>query len=1246
MNKSYSFSAYTLFVFIVFLIFGSSLPAQTPYSYTPESFEDTVWATAASSSNAINAVTGTWTTASNNIRSTATPAQDGVYSLYISTKSNALTSPKLQYGAGVLTYYVNRPSGGGRRIFVATSKDKLTWSAYVDSFDVPSVWTLRRVAINDTAVKYVKFYTNSNGSVYIDNMLITSPGAAGVSVTTNEVTNINQRSAVVGGTISNDGSATILSSGVCYNSTGYPDTSSTKVVFSELTGQFSSPITNLTPGATYYVMAYAVSSIGVKYGNLITFKTLEDDAPIAYWTQPFNNVTQFPQSSPTDPVSINVDGQGTWIFYKAYKGSNPAYINDGSAYDLRMLKSGSYVITPVLTDGVTALTYMEGRGNRVLNIYTSIDTGATWTLFQADTTSKIDINTILIKNASVNRIKIANESDGDEDVDNISVTVFPIGQAPTVETTIASGIGKNTASSGGNVSNAGTKSVVARGICWSTSQFPLVADNVTLDGIGSGAFTSALTGLPAGTLIHYRAYASSRSGTGYGIEYTFTTLPATIPVVATIQASTITAETALSGGTVTDGGGAPIAACGICWNTSGNPSTADAKTLDTVKAGAFRSLAVKLTPDTKYFYRVYASNIAGTGYGEIDTLTTGSLRLPAVSTSETVSIYSYKATGAGNVTDDGNAPVIRGVCINTTGNPNATDRIVLAGNSAGAFNCIIGNLHSSTKYYVRAFVTNSAGTVYGEELSFTTLASTSKYASPYGSDVSGDGSALAPYYSLQKAVDNVAPGDTIYMKGGTYTYTLRVNINKSGTTDGGGILVTTLNGERALLDFSSMVLADSNQGIRLSGSYWHFYGLDVKGAGDNGMLIERNKPTGGTYTDVKDRVDEAHNNTIENCTFLENRDTGLQLKNLAENNRVINCDSYYNCDPDMGDADGFAPKLTVGTGNYFYGCRAWQNSDDGWDGLLTTADNGFPDNITTTIINCWSFMNGFLKDGSAGKGNGNGFKLGGAGSYDERHNMILNRCLAFDNLQKGFDQNHNQGSMTLINCTGFAKPYTGNKSHYTYRIDGTILAPGKQLIHTNNVAVWDGLPAGDSQYAPCEMIGGVKTTCDYLTSASDYLSVDTLGVRGSRAADGSLPNVAFMHLKKGNTKLIDAGTPVEGILFEGTAPDLGAFEYSNMTDVKSNTTKQIPYEFSLAQNYPNPFNPSTTITFTLEKDGLTTLKIYDILGCEVKTLINERLQSGVLHTVRFNAANLSSGVYFYCLESGQQKQIKKLLLLK
>jgi hypothetical protein len=84
----------------------------------------------------------------------------------------------------------------------------------------------------------------------------------------------------------------------------------------------------------------------------------------------------------------------------------------------------------------------------------------------------------------------------------------------------------------------------------------------------------------------------------------------------------------------------------------------------------------------------------------------------------------------------------------------------------------------------------------------------------------------------------------------------------------------------------------------------------------------------------------------------------------------------------------------------------------------------------------------------------------------------------------------------------------------------------------------------------------------------------------------------------------------------------------------------------LSQNYPNPFNPTTTIDFTLKEDGFTTLKVYDILGKEVAMLIHENLQAGVLHQVTFDASKLSSGLYFYRLDTGNYSLMKKLVMIK
>jgi hypothetical protein len=233
------------------------------------------------------------------------------------------------------------------------------------------------------------------------------------------------------------------------------------------------------------------------------------------------------------------------------------------------------------------------------------------------------------------------------------------------------------------------------------------------------------------------------------------------------------------------------------------------------------------------------------------------------------------------------------------------------------------------------------------------------YVSTSGSD-SNPGTLTSPFLTIAKAVSVVKAGETIFVRGGIYNLTATISLSMSGT-ENAPLSLLAYTCERPVLDFSGQAL--SNRGIVLTGSYWHIRGLDITGAGDNGMVI-----SGGT------------NNLIELCNFYRNRDSGLQLDNGASDNTIRNCDSYYNADPeDYGDADGFAPKLTVGSGNYFYGCRAWLNCDDGWDGYLRNNDD-----VTNFIENCWAFRNGYFENGTdAGENaNGNGFKMGGSDLID------------------------------------------------------------------------------------------------------------------------------------------------------------------------------------------------------------------------------------------------------------------------
>ena len=103
--------------------------------------------------------------------------------------------------------------------------------------------------------------------------------------------------------------------------------------------------------------------------------------------------------------------------------------------------------------------------------------------------------------------------------------------------------------------------------------------------------------------------------------------------------------------------------------------------------------------------------------------------------------------------------------------------------------------------------------------------------------------------------------------------------------------------------------------------------------------------------------------------------------------------------------------------------------------------------------------------------------------------------------------------------------------------------------------------------------------------------------------------------------------------------------YNDLTTTGVGNENSLPKEFSLQQNYPNPFNPSTSIKFTIPESGFTTLKVYNILGNEVTTLISEELTQGSF-SVKFDASELPSGVYLYTLTSNNFNETKKMLLLK
>ena len=267
-----------------------------------------------------------------------------------------------------------------------------------------------------------------------------------------------------------------------------------------------------------------------------------------------------------------------------------------------------------------------------------------------------------------------------------------------------------------------------RGVCYATQTGPTTSDSKTIfsDPVTKATFAVKLSGLAYATKYYARAYAISANATIYGDEVTFTTSPV-VPTLTTAVITLITGNSATGGGNVTVGGGADVTARGICFGKNHNPSVTATKTSNGTGTGAFVSLLTGLKGNTVYNVRAYATNSAGTGYGPEATFTT-LVDLPVVTTTAATAITKVSAVSGGEVTYDGGGTLTaRGLAWSTTANPTIDGTVVLdSGTGISVFISNLTGLVLNTTYHVRAYATNSAGTAYGADISFTTLADITK----------------------------------------------------------------------------------------------------------------------------------------------------------------------------------------------------------------------------------------------------------------------------------------------------------------------------------------------------------------------------------------------------------------------------------------------------------------------------------------------------------------------------------------
>jgi hypothetical protein len=410
------------------------------------------------------------------------------------------------------------------------------------------------------------------------------------------------------------------------------------------------------------------------------------------------------------------------------------------------------------------------------------------------------------------------------------------------------------------------------------------------------------------------------------------------------------------------------------------------------------------------------------------------------------------------------------------------------------------------------------------------------YVATSGADTNA-GSSNAPFATIKRAQTAASSSDTVYLRGGTYylgntnltmmngVWAVVNNITKTG------VKYLAFPGERPVFDFSGVQPTGYRvTAFRVTASNCVFQGFDVVGVQ---VVIAETHTQSECF-----RIDGGSSNRFELLAMHDGMGIGWYLTSGASN-LVLNCDAYNNRGLDsgsIGNIDGFGahPNGTNGTGNVFRGCRAWFNSDDGFDLINAWA--------AATIDHCWAFYNGYFTNFSASGGDANGFKAGGYGKDGStmpnpvpRHTVQF--CLAVRNRASGFYANHHGGGNDWTNNTAYRNGTDYNMLCVSN--DNLTDVPGYDHVMKNNLGYKGGTEVSNLDTNLSDVSFNFFTL-PVSVASNDFMTLDESLLMLPRQANGDLPYLGFARLVSGSD-LVDAGTNA-GFAFDGAAPDLGAFE--------------------------------------------------------------------------------------------------------
>ena len=502
------------------------------------------------------------------------------------------------------------------------------------------------------------------------------------------------------------------------------------------------------------------------------------------------------------------------------------------------------------------------------------------------------------------------------------------------------------------------------------------------------------------------------------------------------------------------------------------------------------------------------------------------------------------------------------------------------------------------------------------------------------------GTVSAPFLTVQRAQTSANAGDTIYIRGGNYImteaqitqkigiYAYVTNLNKSGSA-GKRINYWAYPGEKPIFDYTNVKPASLRVlAFNVTGSYIYLKGLEVTGV----------QVTILAHTQSECFHNEGSNNIYEQLTMHDGMAIGFYLTK-GSNNLVLNCDAYRNWDSVSesgagGNTDGFGfhPNAKGYTGNIIRGCRAWFNSDDGYDCI--NAYEG------TRFENCWSFYNGYTS-AFVSKGDGNGFKVGGYGAAPVVSGLpnpipsnTVQFCMAYRNKANGFYSNHHvttgnsfYNNTAYRNATNFNMLSQKIMKSPISGADTSVDCPGYNHVLHNNLSFRtnkDTANMGSCNFTYNSFTPGSGVTVD----ATDFLSTDEALLVAPRGSDGSLPINDFLRLKS-TSDLINKGMNL-GFAFSGSAPDFGAFEYKDPTALNPIRTSIISGELYLIQNPSN--STVQTLHFNLTTPSKVNVRILDFLG-RIVYQKKPTLYGFGENTLELELSALNKGIYIVCVET-------------